>query len=73
MENFVFETKLVKEKLCHYYHQDSGYKYRRKNRKPSGVAYFICMNETSGCKATVTAKYDMENMDAEPTITRYIF
>ena len=51
MVNIVFETKLVKEKLCHYYHQDSGYKYRRKNRKPSGVSYFICMNETSGCKA----------------------
>ena len=53
MAEFVYETKLVKNKTCHYFHQDSGFKYRRKDRKPSGVAYFICMKETIGCKATL--------------------
>ena len=70
MAEFVYETKLVKNKTCHYFHQDSGFKYRRKDRKPSGVAYFICMKETIGCKATLKVKYEMENIDREPTITR---
>ena len=34
MAEFVFETKLVKNKVCHYYTQDGGYKYRRKDLKP---------------------------------------
>ena len=38
--------------------------------KPSGLAYFICMKESEGCRVTLSVKYDIENMDAEPTITR---
>ena len=70
MADFLFETKLVSNKICHYYHQETGFKYRRKERKPSGVAYFVCMKEGDGCKATLTVKYDMENLDVEPIITR---
>ena len=58
MSEFYFETKLVKNKVCHYFTQDGGYKY------------FICMKESEGCKATLSVKYDIENFDAEPTITR---
>ena len=70
MAEFDFETKLVKNKVCHYFTQDGGYKYRRKDLKPSGLAYFICMRESEGCKATLSVKYDIENLDSEPTITR---
>ena len=68
MALFEFETKLVKNKICHYYLQENGFKFRRKERKPSGVAYFICMHDI--CKAKLSAKYDVENLEAEPTITK---
>ena len=70
MSEFYFETKLVKNKVCHYFTQDGGYKYRRKELKPSGLAYFICMKESEGWKPTLSVKYDIEHLDLEPTITR---
>ena len=68
MAQIEFETKLVRNEICHYFHQDNGFKFWRKERKPSGVWLFICMQDI--CKAKLSVKYNVENFDAEPTISK---
>ena len=67
LEGYSFEEKIIKGKPCHYFSKD-GYKYRRKEKKPSGVSCFVCM--ANGCKAKLNTKYNINDDTQEPTIYR---